>query len=60
LCLKWTGPARAIRILNGSNTQDTEDSSVVDPSLLTRSFPYPRHTINSALKNTYRHNYIYI
>ena len=32
-----TGLARAIRIINGITTQDTEDS-VVNPLLLTRSF----------------------
>ena len=46
-----TGLVRAIRILNGNTVQDIEDS-VVDPSLLTRAFPYPRRTIKSALKNT--------
>jgi len=34
-----------------NTTQDTVHS-VVNTSLLTRSFPYPRHTIKSALKNT--------
>jgi hypothetical protein len=45
-----TGLARAIRILNGSTTQDTEDS-FVDPSLATYPFPYQHGTIKSALKN---------